>query len=131
MHQYKSQNAQVMLLSVLVLSGVILSASAIAGLLTFFQLRQANDAVSSAKAVFASDAGIEAESYNCFKNKNESVSFSDPGTRVETRVTEGTFITEDGIEVPFVSIIARGISGKTLRILETQWTWITCSHRVQ
>ena len=54
-----SSTGQVMVLSVVMLGGVLMSASAIAGLLMVYQIRQANDAVNSAKAIFAADTGIE------------------------------------------------------------------------
>ncbi|KKU91687.1 MAG: hypothetical protein UY23_C0001G0293 [Candidatus Jorgensenbacteria bacterium GW2011_GWA1_48_11] len=56
-----------MVISVLTLGGILLSAAGIAGLLTTYQIRAANDAVNSAKAFFAADAGIEAASYCLLK----------------------------------------------------------------
>ncbi|MDO8557519.1 MAG: hypothetical protein Q7R98_03630 [Candidatus Jorgensenbacteria bacterium] len=43
-----------------------MSASVVAGLLTAYQIRQANDTVESMKAFFAADAGIEQALYNYF-----------------------------------------------------------------
>ena len=63
-------NGQVMLLTVLVLGGVILGSSAIAGYLMVVKLRQATNVVNSTKAVFAADAGMECELYK--------YNFSDP-----------------------------------------------------
>lgn len=48
-----------MLLAVLALGGAILGATTIAGLLMLYQIRAATDIESSAKAVFAADAGVE------------------------------------------------------------------------
>lgn len=48
-----------MLIAVLSLGGAILGATAVAGLLTLYQLRAANDSENSAKAIFAADAGVE------------------------------------------------------------------------
>ncbi|MEK7568471.1 MAG: hypothetical protein AAB498_02495 [Patescibacteria group bacterium] len=62
------KNGQVMILTVLVMGGVILSASAIIGYLTFSKLRQAGDFSKSAKAIFAADAGIEWELYKYFRD---------------------------------------------------------------
>jgi len=61
------RQGQVMLITVLALSGTILGATTIAGLLMMYQLRQSTDAVSSAKAVYAADAGIEWRLYRFFK----------------------------------------------------------------
>ena len=61
-------SGQVMLLTVLVLSGSILGASTIAGYLMFLKVRGASDVTNSAKAIFAADTGIEWELYKQFKN---------------------------------------------------------------
>ena len=58
---------QVMLITVLVLSGTILGATAIAGLLMLYQVRQSSDAVSSTKAIYAADSGIEWQLYKFYK----------------------------------------------------------------
>lgn len=48
-----------MLIAVLSLGGAILGATTVAGLLTLYQLRAANDSQNSAKAIFAADSGVE------------------------------------------------------------------------
>ncbi|MDR3582156.1 MAG: hypothetical protein P4L67_02680 [Candidatus Pacebacteria bacterium] len=53
------RSGQAMLIAVLSLGGAILGATAVAGLLTLYQLRAANDSQNSAKAIFAADAGVE------------------------------------------------------------------------
>ena len=58
---------QIMLLTVLALSGTILGATTIAGLLMVYQIRQSNDIVNSTKAIFAADAGLEWRLYKFFK----------------------------------------------------------------
>ena len=60
-------SGQVMLLTVLVVSGTILGATTIAGMLTLNQLRQANNISLSTQALFAADAGIEWELFKFFK----------------------------------------------------------------
>ncbi len=62
-----AQKGQAMLVTVLALSGTILGATTIAGLLMLYQIRQSTDAVNSAKAVFAADAGMEWGLYKFFK----------------------------------------------------------------
>lgn len=59
-----------MLLSVLVVGGLLLGASAIAGLTMVYQLRQSSDVVNSTKSVFAADSGIEWELYRMFQDSN-------------------------------------------------------------
>ena len=53
------RSGQAMLIAVLSLGGAILGATAVAGLLTLYQLRAANDSQNSAKAIFAADSGVE------------------------------------------------------------------------
>lgn len=65
MRKEKNEKGQVMVLTSIIIGALILSASAIAGLLMFFQIQQSNDAVTSGMAVFAADAGIEA-SFDCY-----------------------------------------------------------------
>jgi len=60
---------QVMLVTILALSGTILGATTIAGLLMLYQIRQSADAGNSAKAIYAADAGLERQLYELFKNE--------------------------------------------------------------
>lgn len=60
-----NSSGQAMVLTTVMLGGLMLSVTAIAGLMMFYQLRQANDAASSGIAVFAADAGLEA-GLNCY-----------------------------------------------------------------
>ena len=55
------EKGKVMLLTVLVIGGLLLGASAIAGLLMVYQIRQSGDVANSTKAIFAADSGIEWE----------------------------------------------------------------------
>ncbi len=63
----KRESGQVMLITVLVLSGTILGATAIAGLIMLYQVRQSTDIVNSTKAIYAADSGIEWRLYKFFK----------------------------------------------------------------
>lgn len=58
---------QAMLIAVLSLGGAILGATAIAGLLMTYEIRSTTDIVSSAKAIFAADSGVEWALYSAFK----------------------------------------------------------------
>lgn len=60
-----------MIITVLALAGTLIGATTIAGLLTFYQIRQSTDIVSSAKAIFAADSGFEWGLYNYFKNPGD------------------------------------------------------------
>lgn len=58
---------QVMLMTVLIISGTILGATTIAGLITLNQIRQSANVSDSAKAIYAADTGIEYELFRIFK----------------------------------------------------------------
>lgn len=62
-----SRKGQVMLISVLTLGAVMLGATAVSGLLVVYQIRMSSDAAGSAKAIFASDAGIDWGLYQFLK----------------------------------------------------------------
>lgn len=55
-----------MLLTLLAIGGTLLGAATVAGMLVVYQVRQSADAASSAKAIFAADAGIEWGLYQFF-----------------------------------------------------------------
>lgn len=62
----RRRSGQVMIITILVLGGAILSATTIAGLLMLYQIRQTTDIANSGKAIYAADAGIEWSLYNWF-----------------------------------------------------------------
>ena len=66
----KPKSGQVMLITVVALSGTLLGATTIAGLLMLYQLRQASDIANSAKAIMAADAGLEWRIYKFLKGDN-------------------------------------------------------------
>lgn len=70
-----SQKGQVLLLSVLVLSGIIVSVSFFVGYLTVQRLKQAIISVDSAQAFYLSDAGIE---YELYRRNLEKGDFNSP-----------------------------------------------------
>lgn len=62
MTENKSRNSttgQVMITTILALGGVLMGATAIAGLLMIYQIRQATDLANSTKAIFAADTGVD------------------------------------------------------------------------
>jgi len=63
---FDNHSGQAMVMMVIMMGGMMLSATAVAGLLMFYQLRQANESSASGMAVFAADAGLEAGSYCYF-----------------------------------------------------------------
>lgn len=63
MMKRNKQSGQTMILTVMLLTSAILSATAISALLVLFQLRQASDIKASTQAIFAADSGIECVLY--------------------------------------------------------------------
>ena len=57
---------QAMFTTMLYISALILVGTTVAGLLVFYQIRQARDTAASAQAIFAADAGIE-DAYYCYR----------------------------------------------------------------
>ena len=55
-----------MLIAILTLGGSILGATALAGLLTLYQIRASTDSENSAKAIFAADSGLNWALYSYF-----------------------------------------------------------------
>jgi hypothetical protein len=55
-----------MILATLALGGALLGATAIAGVLMLYQLRATTDTENSAKAIFASDGGVEWALFNFY-----------------------------------------------------------------
>jgi len=75
----KAEKGQVMLLTVMVTGGLILTASVIGGLLMLYQVRQSTDIINSTKAIFAADAGLEWDLYQRFViNDNSDGTFDNP-----------------------------------------------------
>ncbi|GEM_PF-1991475 len=72
-----TSSGQVMMITVLVLSGVIIGAAAIAGILTVRQTRQTADASNSSKSVFAADAGLEWRLYKLYNDNHNVYSSND------------------------------------------------------
>ena len=59
-----------MRLTVLALSSLVLSVTLIAGLITFYTIRNAGSAVHSVKAIYAAEAGLQLELYRWYKDHN-------------------------------------------------------------
>ena len=78
-----SEKGQAMLLTVMLLTGVILSTTSLAALITLYQMRQATDAASSSQAIFAADAGIECALYKKFKEEKIDVILSQECSQID------------------------------------------------
>ncbi len=87
----QSQKGQVMLLTVILLSGAILGATSLTGLLVLYQIRQATDVTSSTQAIFAADSGLECALYQHFKDLTQDCSdvLLGNGARFQTGTLSG------------------------------------------
>lgn len=65
----KKQSGQVMLLTVIILSGTLLAILALVGFLMLHKIRQSTDITNSTKSVLAADSGIEWELFRYFKTE--------------------------------------------------------------
>ncbi len=117
-----AERGQVMILSVMMLGGILLSGAAIAGLLMLYQIKASNDVVASGKAVFAADTGIEAASWCAFRSNGfcsaDSLQNIDFITFDDSTVSSTVDYNTVGSEI---NITARGLAanGSIVRILET------------
>lgn len=59
MKNFQTNKGQVMLLTVLLTGGVLLAATAVAGLMMIYQIRQTTAMIDSVQAIFAADAALE------------------------------------------------------------------------
>lgn len=111
MKKSKNQRGQVMLLTVVLLSGTVLGSTTIAGLLMRYQIRQATLATDSLRAIFAADTGIEWEFYKAtkdsgyrkpvFENGAEFVTKSDGLTVKSTGYADATRKVARALEASF------------------------------
>ena len=127
MEKNTRQSGQVMLVSVIMLGGILLTSGVIGGFLVIQQIRQSTDTVNSAKAIFAADAGLEWMTY-CLQKiggetcaayetagaalQNVPISFSNGAT-----AAAGYAIGEG---VTFIS--GQGFAGTAMRALETAFS---------
>lgn len=133
---WEDVSGQAITAMLLFMSGLVLSATVIAGLLVVYQIRQAVDSGSSAQAIFAADTGIEA-TLRCFyyelkigvdmKSKcylRESVPTGGGySTKLFFRKSGGTFTDDEWTpDVDAFRVVSEGTRGKTVRILESDFT---------
>lgn len=89
---------QVLILTVLILSGTVLAVTTVAGILMIYQIRQTGNVTDSARAIFSADTGLEWELYKKFKNPDYPKPIFDNRSDLETSVTDnGNTIKSIGI----------------------------------
>jgi len=103
-----------MLVTVMMLSAAILSATTLVALLVRFQLRQASDIKASTQAIFAADSGIECVLYEKFKGTPDYTKCGDGGEVALGNGVIYTVIVSPGGDV-FKSV---GRSGRATRAFE-------------
>ncbi|MDO8601826.1 MAG: hypothetical protein Q7R62_01695, partial [bacterium] len=108
---------QIMILTTLILSGTILAAVTIAGLLMLYQIRQAGNAVQSGRAIFVADAGLE---YELYKFYTADCGYPAPTFSIGpvSLFSQTTVPTPPGTDVLFVS---NSLAGKTTRGLSLRF----------
>jgi hypothetical protein len=106
-----------MLLAVLALGGAVLSATAIAGFLISYQIRETTDFTNSAKAIFAADAGAEWALFSHFANSSTPMlAFSNGATvTVACRDANGAAISCG--DASAVSAVSKGFALDSARAL--------------
>jgi len=115
---------QVMLMTVMAISGTILGATTIAGLLMLYQVRQSTDIINSTKAIFAADSGLEWRLYKFFKSDNQAcMNCPDGGSCPQPNLqNNATFSTTCDLQIingtSTVSIKSSGTFGNNSRAFE-------------
>lgn len=103
-----------MILTTLILSGTILAAVTIAGLLMLYQIRQAGNATQSGRAIFVADAGLEYELYRFYS--------ADCGYPPPTfKISSVNLYSETSVVGDDVLFISNSLAGKTTRGLSVRF----------
>jgi hypothetical protein len=116
------RKGQVMLMSIIAISGTLLGATTLAGLLMIYQLHGSTDSGNSAKAIFAADTGIDWGMY-----QNIYPTSTDPAPRMSNG-GEFTLTCSDAsgdaidCTMPSVKVIRSvGHAGTSYRALEVSF----------
>ena len=125
-YDLRAKDGQVMLITSIVLSSTLLGATAIAGLLMLYQLRQGSDITNSTKAIFAADAGLEWRLYRFFK-VDRSCDCSDPDQCPPPEFLNGatlqtSCVSSAGDTSQTVTIRSTGFANKNARAFEFNFT---------
>lgn len=95
----------------------MIGAAAIGSLLLIYQIRTVNDAVNSAKAIFAADTGIELVTWCAFKGCNPNDADDPPSLVFEDNSV--SFKTSYKATGSTQTIGSQGFSGNAVRILKS------------
>ena len=108
-------SGQAMIMTVMTISGAVLSATSIVGLLMVNEIRHTTSVISSAKALFAADAGIECALMQHKDNIDRGCG------KIETQLSNGASFTVYDVEDELGKVIGKrsvGKHGKIARSLE-------------
>lgn len=113
----KRTSGQALLISVVMMGGALLGAAAIAGVLMLYQIRQANNAADSAKALFAADAGLEWNTYCVFvAGTDENGDCLVPRPAFDNGAS---FTASIDVGANSIHIASDGLAGDSVRSLES------------
>jgi len=131
----KSLQGQAMIITTVMMGGLFLMATAIAGLLMFYQIQQVVDFVNSNIAIFAADAALEKAIYSYFHdpsitcpetNPNDYCVFSVAGPNFDNKASSSAvLIIPKAINIDNKTVItAKGFDAgkRTVRLLQTTFT---------
>ncbi len=117
---FRQGSGQVMLMSVIMLGGILLTSGVIGGLLVVQQIRQSTDTVNSAKAIFAADAALEWMTYCLVVTTPDCSEYLDTFGNTPITFSNGASASSSySIGVGATYINSQGFSGKAMRALET------------
>lgn len=133
----ESGAGQAMLLTILTLGGAILGATTIAGILMLYQIRATTDSESSARAIFAADAGVEWALFDFYCDASDRCSGSQREQIPLNTLTNGattTVVCYDNFDNPVAacsatttaaSAISKGTFGNVKRAFYVSLTGAT------
>jgi len=130
----KSNSGQALLLTTVMMGGLFMLATSIAGLLMFYQIQQSTDAGNSTIAIYAADAALEEATYGYFKetqyvygSRDQANCYPNPCSR-NTITLPNNAIGRAELIIPTTTIAnatttitatGRDAGGRTVRLLQT------------
>lgn len=120
-----------MMIVVLVLSGIIIGATAVGGLMMVRQTRQTTDAGASSKTIFAADAGLEwrmykfiLDDYRCIDcpdgNQCDQIPQFEKNNNVEVRLTTTCAKQSEDKDFNYYLVSSTGKAGNSSYIFNEQ-----------
>ena len=121
-NRYQLRRGQVMLLSVIAITGTLLGATTLSGLLMVYQLRGTSDSGNSAKAIFAADAGLDWGLYqNVYPTSSDPAPSLSNGADFTLTCYDSTSVEISCRDASVASIRSVGHAGNSYRALEVSF----------